>query len=105
DLRMGQCRTELDRMRGARQVAAAVDAQGFAFDAAQTLAEQGAVLIVVEQGKAALELVRLWLHTHGCFLSYTANAIGQRVTEKRGARRRPPHSLGAAAASCSVTIQ
>ena len=41
-------------MRGTRQVAAAVDAQGFALDAAQALAEQGAVLIVVEQGQAAL---------------------------------------------------
>jgi hypothetical protein len=44
-----------------------VDAQGFAFDAAQALAKQGAVGIVVQQGQAAGQLVR-----HGCFLSCTA---------------------------------
>ncbi len=54
-------------MRRTRELAARVDAQGLAFDAAQALAEQAAVGVVVEQGQAAGQLVR-----HGCFLSYTA---------------------------------
>jgi hypothetical protein len=39
-------------------VAFIVDAQRFALDATQALAEQGAVGIVVEQGQAAGQLVR-----------------------------------------------
>jgi hypothetical protein len=45
-------------MRGARQQAVPVDAQRLSFDAAQALAEQGAVRIVVQQGQAAGQLIR-----------------------------------------------
>jgi hypothetical protein len=45
-------------MRGTRQQAVLVDAQRFSLDAAQALAEQGAVRIVVQQGQAAGQLVR-----------------------------------------------
>jgi hypothetical protein len=40
-------------MRGAREAAVFVHAQRFAFDAAQALAQQGAVGVVVEQREAA----------------------------------------------------
>jgi len=86
DLRMGQGRAELDRMRRARELALAVDAQGFAFDAAQALAEQAAVRVVVQQGQAAGQLVR-----HSVSFLILPNQLVQRVTEKRTARRRALH--------------
>jgi hypothetical protein len=67
DLRVRQCRAQCDRVRGACQPALAVDAQSFAFDAAQALAKQWPVRFIVEQGKTARQLVG-----HGWILSCAA---------------------------------
>ena len=74
-------------MRGARQLAGRVDAQGFALDAAQALAQQGAVVVVVEQGQAAVELVR-----HSVSFLVLLFPLEQRLTENRTARSGVPHS-------------
>ena len=52
DLRVGQGRAQRLRVRGQGQLAVAVNAQAFAFDAVQALAEQRQVGALAEQGQA-----------------------------------------------------